>query len=59
MLQQRLLEFQNITKRFGGTTALRDVTLHLETGEVLALLGENGAACVVAAFTPRRSWGRS
>lgn len=43
MLQQRLLEFQNITKRFGGTTALRDVTLHLEAGEVLALLGENGA----------------
>jgi ribose transport system ATP-binding protein len=42
-LQQHLLAFQNITKRFGGTTALRDVSLHLEAGEVLALLGENGA----------------
>ncbi len=42
-LQQHLLAFQNITKRFGGTAALRDVSLHLEAGEVLALLGENGA----------------
>ncbi len=42
-MQQHLLAFQNITKRFGGTTALRDVSLHLEAGEVLALLGENGA----------------
>ena len=40
---QRLLSFENITKRFGGTTALADVSLHLDAGEVLALLGENGA----------------
>lgn len=38
-----LLSFENVTKRFGGTTALRDVSLHLEAGEILALLGENGA----------------
>lgn len=38
-----MLTFENITKRFGGTTALRDVSLHLDSGEVLALLGENGA----------------
>jgi ribose transport system ATP-binding protein len=42
-LSNRLLTFENITKRFGGTTALRDVSLHLDAGEVLALLGENGA----------------
>jgi ribose transport system ATP-binding protein len=42
-LGERLLTFENITKRFGGTTALRDVSLHLDAGEVLALLGENGA----------------
>jgi ribose transport system ATP-binding protein len=42
-LNERLLTFEHITKRFGGTTALRDVSLHLDQGEVLALLGENGA----------------
>jgi ribose transport system ATP-binding protein len=42
-LNGRLLTFEHITKRFGGTTALRDVSLHLDAGEVLALLGENGA----------------
>ena len=39
----RLLRFENVTKRFGGTTALRAVSLDLDSGEVLALLGENGA----------------
>jgi rhamnose transport system ATP-binding protein len=31
------------TKSFGGTVALRDVSLALVPGQVLALLGENGA----------------
>lgn len=43
MSESKLLEFRNISKRFGGTRALSDVSLDLLDGEVLALLGENGA----------------
>jgi ribose transport system ATP-binding protein len=42
-LPPSLLSFENVTKRFGGTTALANVSLKLEAGEILALLGENGA----------------
>ena len=38
-----LVEFEGVTKRFGGTTALNAVSLTLAQGEILALLGENGA----------------
>ncbi|TIP06206.1 MAG: sugar ABC transporter ATP-binding protein [Mesorhizobium sp.] len=34
---------RNIAKRFGALTALADVDLEIRSGEVLALLGDNGA----------------
>lgn len=37
------LRVENISKRFGPVTALRDINLHLRAGEVLGLLGDNGA----------------
>jgi rhamnose transport system ATP-binding protein len=38
-----VLGLRGATKTFGGTVALRDVSLDVRAGEVLALLGENGA----------------
>ena len=45
MEQQRQsgLFFDSIDKHFGGTYALRDVSLAVGRGEIVALLGENGA----------------
>ena len=38
-----LLEVQGITIRFGGITALDDLSFHIETGEICGLIGPNGA----------------
>ena len=37
------LSMQSICKRFGGTVALRDVSVSASMGEIHALVGENGA----------------
>src|SRR5918995_5865699 len=37
------LRMEGVTKRFGATIALGGVDLHVNSGEVLALVGENGA----------------
>ncbi len=38
-----LIEMQSITKAFGASRVLKDVTLRLRSGSVHALMGENGA----------------
>jgi len=38
-----LAELKNLTKRFGERTALNDVTLQIQEGEILGLLGPNGS----------------
>src|SRR5258708_33926419 len=42
-LPKPLLAVRAVTKRFPGVVALADVSLSLKAGEVLAVLGENGA----------------
>ena len=43
MTDPPLLRVEGITKRFGSTLALDDVSLQVDSGAVHAILGENGA----------------
>ena len=39
----KLLELDTVQMRFGGVTALDDVSFHVDQGEILGLIGPNGA----------------
>ncbi|MEX1124127.1 MAG: ATP-binding cassette domain-containing protein [Acidimicrobiia bacterium] len=53
-----LLELTNVTKTFGSTRALNDVSLTVRSGEVVGLIGDNGAGkstivkIITGYFTP-------
>ncbi|MFN3265854.1 MAG: ABC transporter ATP-binding protein [Deinococcales bacterium] len=55
----QLLEAKNITLRFGGVTAVNDVTFSVGYNETVALIGPNGAGksslfnCITALYKPQ------
>ena len=38
-----LMEMKNITLRFGGVTAIKDISFDIREGEIRAIIGPNGA----------------
>ncbi len=53
-----LLEIHNLTKQFGGLTAVSDLSISLEEGMILGLIGPNGAGkstafnCIAGVYPP-------
>lgn len=53
-----ILQVQNVTKRFGGLTAVRNVSFDLPEGQILGLIGPNGAGkttlfnCINGVYPP-------
>jgi branched-chain amino acid transport system ATP-binding protein len=42
-MDEKMLEMINVTKNFGGFTALKEVSVRLEEGELRGLIGPNGS----------------
>ncbi len=38
-----MIKVENLTKRYAGITAIRDLSFHVEKGEIVGFLGPNGA----------------
>lgn len=53
-----ILQVKNVTKQFGGLTAVKNVSFELQEGEILGLLGPNGAGkttlfnCINGVYPP-------
>ena len=39
----KIMEVDGITLRFGGVTAINDVSFHVSEGELFSIIGPNGA----------------
>jgi branched-chain amino acid transport system ATP-binding protein len=57
-MQENLLVTKNVVKRFGGLTAVKEVSIEVKKGEIFGIIGPNGAGkttflnCVSGIYTP-------
>ncbi len=42
-MSEYVVELKNVTKRFPGVVALKDMSIQIRPGEIHGLIGENGA----------------
>ena len=42
-MENEILTVNHAVKRFGGLTALDDASIHVNKGEIVGLIGPNGA----------------
>jgi ABC-2 type transport system ATP-binding protein len=42
-MTERVLETKNLTKRYGDFTAIEDLSIHVDRGQILGFIGPNGA----------------
>ena len=50
---------QNVVKRFGGLTAVSNMSFQVEKGEIFGVIGPNGAGKTISFLTDSRSAGRN
>lgn len=45
-----MIDAENLTRKFGNLTAVDELTLHIDKGEVFGFLGPNGAGNRIVVF---------
>ena len=48
MNQKKIIEVENLTKKFGDFTAVKSISFHVNKGEIFGFLGANGAGKTTA-----------
>ena len=42
-MAEQILSVSHVTRRYGGLVAVNDVSVHVNQGEIIGLIGPNGA----------------
>ena len=57
-MSENILHAENVTMQFGGVVAVNNLSLDVNTGEIVALIGPNGAGkttafnCITGVYEP-------